>query len=169
MKRKMFCGLHKKHRRAEWSFKIDDNIMYRVCGIICCWPKDSHMMIILNNLSSPGSILSVMKYCGLIPTLYPHLSFHPQRTELHIQQHPIRMHTFSMSTHAHTHTGSRQCDTLVSTLYLVKISYWLFKDVCKSVLITNNISWTYLTVHHIHIQHFCNSSQYLSTWEQNCL
>lgn len=67
----------------------------------------SHMMIILNNLSSPGSVLSMMKYCGLIPTLYPHLSFHPQRTELHIFQHPVRVHTCTTGTHAHTHTQRR--------------------------------------------------------------
>lgn len=29
------------------------------------------------NASSPGFILSVIKYCVLIPVLYTHLSFHP--------------------------------------------------------------------------------------------
>lgn len=42
---------------------------------------------LFNSSSRPGFILSVMKYRGLIPTRFPHLSWCPQRTELHMQ-HP---------------------------------------------------------------------------------
>lgn len=43
-----------------------------------------------------------MKYCGLTPTLYPHLSSYPKRTELHIQQHPACMHTYTKIIWAYT-------------------------------------------------------------------
>lgn len=49
----------------------------------------------------------MMKYCGLIPTLYPHLSFHPQRTELHIQQHPACVHTYANNIYAYTQAVGR--------------------------------------------------------------
>lgn len=73
-------------------------------------------MIILNNLSRPSSILSMMKYCGLIPALHPHLSFHPQRTELHIKQHPVHAHTYTLTTIPHTLAVS-QCLPLKNTIY----------------------------------------------------
>lgn len=127
---------------------------------MCCWPKDSHMMIILNNLSSPGFILSMMKYCGLIPTLYTHLSFHPQRTELHIQQHPEHMHAYTRSTHAHT--GSLY--TLTIKKYRRLTVFSTSRCRCADVFKPNIYIMKILDIEVRHIQHFCNSGQYLCLW-----
>lgn len=56
--------------------EIDGALVHLVCGILCFQAK-AKAMIILNNLSSPGSILSLMKDGGPIPTVHHHLSFLP--------------------------------------------------------------------------------------------
>lgn len=57
------------------------------CPVCVVWRVEGQRIatiILWNNPSSPGFILSAMKYCGLIPTAHSHPSPQPQRTELHI-------------------------------------------------------------------------------------